>query len=184
MWVKVFNLLNCHFFIFFIFFIGIPLVTRSDPGSENYGIANAHTALRHWHDPSLVGTVQHRWMRSKKNVKPEITWSQLRRRFTPGFENILERGVTEGLYDISHPLDMWVLYYFKLYYSTYNLVGSCFDGYSFLLYRLNLMLGQTVLIIVARELIEIKFCHMAFQMTSISTRKGLAALILRCGNLK
>ncbi|KAF9536051.1 hypothetical protein CPC08DRAFT_652289, partial [Agrocybe pediades] len=62
----------------------IPLITQSDPGSENYRIANAHTTLRHELDRSLVGTIQHRWMRHKKNVKPEITWSQLRRNFTPG----------------------------------------------------------------------------------------------------
>ncbi|KAG2029121.1 hypothetical protein BDR03DRAFT_1018871 [Suillus americanus] len=64
----------------------IPLVTQSDPGTENYRIANAHTMLRQMNDPALQGTLQHRWMQTKKNVKPEITWSQLRRRFTPGFE--------------------------------------------------------------------------------------------------
>lgn len=84
----------------------MPLVSQSDPGSENYGIANAHTALRHWHDPSLVGTIQHRWLRQKKNVKPEITWSQMRRRFTPGFEDLLELGVTNGWYDNNRPLDV------------------------------------------------------------------------------
>ncbi|KIK74605.1 hypothetical protein PAXRUDRAFT_121905, partial [Paxillus rubicundulus Ve08.2h10] len=53
----------------------MPMVTQSDPGSENFGIANAHTMLCQWHDPALLGTLQHRWMRSKKNIKPEITWS-------------------------------------------------------------------------------------------------------------
>ena len=81
-------------------------MTQSDPGSENYGIANAHTVLHHWHDPSLSGTIQHRWMRQKKNVMPEIAWSQLRRRFTPGFENILQEGVNEGWYDMNRPLDV------------------------------------------------------------------------------
>lgn len=83
----------------------MPLVTQSDPGSENYGIANAHTALRHLHDPSLAGTLQHRWMRQKKNVMPEITWSQLRRRFTPGFETLLQVGITNGWYDPGLLLD-------------------------------------------------------------------------------
>lgn len=77
----------------------MPLITQSDPGSENYGIANGHTLLRHWHDRELVRTLQHRWMREKKNIKPEIGWSQLRRRWTPGFENILDLGVLEGWYD-------------------------------------------------------------------------------------
>jgi len=105
---------GCMFFYLFILhpliwvFFGsdVPLVTQSDPGSENYGIANAHTVLRHWHDPNLSGTIQHRWMRQKKNVMPEIAWSQLRRRFTPGFENILQEGVNEGWYDMNHPLDV------------------------------------------------------------------------------
>ncbi|KAG1780114.1 hypothetical protein EV702DRAFT_1043464 [Suillus placidus] len=57
--------------------LDMPMVTQSDPGSENFGIANAHTMLRQWHDPTLQGTLQHRWMRTKKNVMPEITWSQL-----------------------------------------------------------------------------------------------------------
>ncbi|CAK5263848.1 unnamed protein product [Mycena citricolor] len=77
----------------------IPLVTQSDPGSENVGIANGHTQLRHYQDPSLIGTSQHRWMRKKKNIMPEITWSQMRRRFTPGFEDILDVGVNEGWYN-------------------------------------------------------------------------------------
>ena len=84
----------------------MPLVTQSDLGSENYGVANAQSVLRQWHDPNLNGTVQHRWMRHKKNVMPEIAWSQLRRRFTPGFETILEEGVTKGWYDINRPLDV------------------------------------------------------------------------------
>ncbi|KAF8076875.1 hypothetical protein FPV67DRAFT_1559232 [Lyophyllum atratum] len=86
----------------------MPLVTQSDPGSENYGIANITTGLRHWHDPNLQGTLQHRWMREKKNVMPEIAWSQMRRRFTPGFEDILEVGAQNEWYDIDQPLDVLV----------------------------------------------------------------------------
>ncbi|KAG2085347.1 hypothetical protein BD769DRAFT_1718725 [Suillus cothurnatus] len=86
----------------------MPLVTQSDLGTENFGIANAHTLLRQWHDPALQGTLQHRWMRTKKNVMPEITWSQLRRRFTPGFENLLDAGVSEGWYDATNTLQIMV----------------------------------------------------------------------------
>ncbi|KAF9538452.1 hypothetical protein CPC08DRAFT_651431 [Agrocybe pediades] len=86
----------------------IPLVTQSDPGSENYGIANAHTALRHALDPSLRGTIQHRWMHHKKNVMPEITWSQLRRRWSPGYENLIQSGVLKGIYDMNRPIDVLV----------------------------------------------------------------------------
>jgi hypothetical protein len=81
----------------------VPLLTVSDPGSENYGVANAHTVIRQSLDESLRGTLQHRWMRSKKNIKPEIGWSVFRREFSPGFENILEAGVHAGLYNIDNP---------------------------------------------------------------------------------
>ncbi|KAG2100262.1 hypothetical protein BD769DRAFT_1393979 [Suillus cothurnatus] len=73
--------------------LDMPMVTQSDPGSENFGIANAHTMLHQWHNPTLQGTLQHRWMHTKKNVMPEITWSQLHHHFTPGFENYLDSGV-------------------------------------------------------------------------------------------
>lgn len=86
--------------------LDMPLVTQSDLGTENFGIANAHTLLRQWHDPALQGTLQHRWMRTKKNVMLEITWSQLRRRFTPGFENLLDTGMSEGWYDATNTLQM------------------------------------------------------------------------------
>lgn len=39
-------------------------------------------------------------MKEKKNIPPEISWSQLRRRFTLGFENILDEGVHKGWYNI------------------------------------------------------------------------------------
>ncbi|KAJ7790095.1 hypothetical protein B0H14DRAFT_3571076 [Mycena olivaceomarginata] len=74
----------------------MPLVSQSDPGVENFGVANGHTLLHHWHNPSLEGTLQHRWMNEKKNVIPEIGWSQLRRHWTPGFEDILDIGVNNG----------------------------------------------------------------------------------------
>ncbi|KAG2342757.1 hypothetical protein BDR05DRAFT_885893 [Suillus weaverae] len=82
----------------------MPMVTQSDPGSENFSIANGHTMLHQWHDPTLEGTLQHRWMHTKKNVMPEITWSQLWRRFTPGFETYLDHGVESGWYDCNNTL--------------------------------------------------------------------------------
>ncbi|KAF8125216.1 hypothetical protein K438DRAFT_2002219 [Mycena galopus ATCC 62051] len=89
---------------------GIPLITQSDLGSENYGIANCHTVTRQRLDPSLVGTLQHRWMNKKAmNVKPEVAWSGMRRNFTPGFEDVLDKGTipdAQGntLYDLLNPL--------------------------------------------------------------------------------
>ncbi|KAG2138405.1 uncharacterized protein EDB93DRAFT_1106369 [Suillus bovinus] len=84
----------------------MPMVTQSDPGSENFGIANAHTMLRQWHDPALQGTLQHHWMQNKKNIMPKITWSQMRRRFTPGFKSLLDHGVMSGWYDSNNTLQI------------------------------------------------------------------------------
>ncbi|TFK16769.1 hypothetical protein FA15DRAFT_740498 [Coprinopsis marcescibilis] len=93
--------LICHYYLQTIEALGkMPLITQSDPGTENTRLANATTFLRRWHDPQLpTGTIQHQWKREKQNVKPEIEWSQLRRRFSQGFEAILEFGVREGWYD-------------------------------------------------------------------------------------
>ncbi|KAF8120876.1 hypothetical protein EV363DRAFT_1278349 [Boletus edulis] len=75
---------------------------------HDFGIANAHTVLRQWHDEALAGTLQHRWMRLRKNIMPEIAWSQLRRRFTPGFESILERGIALDWFDPDNSLHIAV----------------------------------------------------------------------------
>lgn len=80
------------------------MVTQSDPGTENYGIANAQTFIRQCLDPSLQGTLQHRWMRAKMNIKPEILWSVLRRDFAPGYEAKLQFGIDQGLYDPGNTL--------------------------------------------------------------------------------
>ncbi|KAI6097993.1 hypothetical protein EV401DRAFT_2247148 [Pisolithus croceorrhizus] len=104
-------------------FIYIPLVTQSDPGTENFGIANAQSMLRQWHDPELVGTLQHRWMRHKKNIMPEIMWSQLWRHFTPGFEAILEHGVKEGWYDIENTLERLVFHWLFIPWLQEELLG-------------------------------------------------------------
>lgn len=87
------------------FIPGIPLVTQSDRGRENNGIANMHTAIRHQLDPTLRDTLQHRWCIDKSNIKAEAMWAQLRRQFTPGFEDILDKGVNDGLYDVNNPLE-------------------------------------------------------------------------------
>ena len=50
----------------------IPMVTQSDPGTENFDIANAQTLLLQMHDPTLEGFVQHRWMRTKKTSSRKL----------------------------------------------------------------------------------------------------------------
>jgi hypothetical protein len=84
------------------------LLTMSDRGRENNGIANMHTTIRHQLDPSLHGTMQHRWCINKTNIKAEATWSQIRAQWTPGFEDVLDHGVNIGIYDASDPLEKYV----------------------------------------------------------------------------
>lgn len=49
-------------------------------------------------------------MRKTKNIKPEIMWSVLRNDFTPGFEAMLQEGVTRGWYDTEDELSVYVLF--------------------------------------------------------------------------
>jgi len=83
----------------------VPVLTQSDPGHENHGVANSQTTIRHSLDPSLAGTMQHRFANGHNNILSEIKWSVFRRDFSPGFENILEEGVREGWYDVDDILE-------------------------------------------------------------------------------
>ncbi|PSS37790.1 hypothetical protein PHLCEN_2v357 [Hermanssonia centrifuga] len=89
----------------------MPLLTQSDPGTENNGIANAQTELRHQQDPALSDLLQHKFKGNKGNIKPEIAWRRLRYTFTPGFEDLIERGILEGLYDPDDSLERLVFHY-------------------------------------------------------------------------
>ncbi|KAJ3963479.1 hypothetical protein EV361DRAFT_813362, partial [Lentinula raphanica] len=88
----------------------VPLTMMSDPGSENFGIANMHTEIRQTLDPQLQGTLQHRFMRTKKNIKSEINWSIYRRDFAPGFEDLFNQGVNSGLYDPDNDLERLLVF--------------------------------------------------------------------------
>ncbi|KAL0562592.1 hypothetical protein V5O48_019493, partial [Marasmius crinis-equi] len=81
----------------------VPMVTQSNPGSENNGIANAQTFIQQKLDPSLEGTLQHKWMKQTKNVKPEIQWSVYCRMWSPAFERLLEEGEQFGFYMPNDP---------------------------------------------------------------------------------
>ena len=70
--------------------LGIPLLTMSDPGSENNGIANIHTMMHHQLDPSLCDTLQDLFCHNKTNIKSEIGWSQFRAQCAPGFEDLFD----------------------------------------------------------------------------------------------
>ncbi|THU77015.1 hypothetical protein K435DRAFT_703391, partial [Dendrothele bispora CBS 962.96] len=78
------------------------LVTQSDPGTENFNLAKGHSFIRQSLDPDLIGTLQHRFMREKNNLPPEIVWSNLRRNFMPGFEDVLSNPPVS--YSPTHPL--------------------------------------------------------------------------------
>lgn len=85
------------------------MLTQSDPGTENYGIANAETAGRQFLDPELCGTLQHIFRHQKNNVKSEANWSVFRRDFAPGYENLFQEGVNRGWYNVEIPLQLYVL---------------------------------------------------------------------------
>ncbi|PBK94312.1 hypothetical protein ARMGADRAFT_1029451 [Armillaria gallica] len=94
MWWNNSNLvLISHYYLDMVEQTGGPLLTQSDLGNENGHLARAHTFLRHTHDPALIGTVQHCWMREKKNLPAKIIWSVLRRSWLPGFEHLLQTSV-------------------------------------------------------------------------------------------
>ena len=95
-----------NLFLLFIWpYPAIPVTTQSDLGSENYGVANIQTHARHELDPSLAGTLQHRWKRNKMNVKSEANWSVFRRDFAPGYEDLFESGVNAGYYNVDNVIE-------------------------------------------------------------------------------
>ncbi|KAG9077162.1 hypothetical protein FS749_010976, partial [Ceratobasidium sp. UAMH 11750] len=85
---------------------GMPLTTCSDPGSENFGIANAQSTLRQMQDPSLRGTMQHKWQRKHSNIKPEIWWSQFRKRYAPELKALMQVGLDNEWYNPHITIEM------------------------------------------------------------------------------
>ncbi|KAJ7773757.1 hypothetical protein B0H14DRAFT_3894610 [Mycena olivaceomarginata] len=77
----------------------MPLLTFSDTGRENNGIAKCHSTMRQRLDPSLRGTIQHKWFYDKMNIKSEISWGRLRRGWATGFEMLLDQGEIHGIID-------------------------------------------------------------------------------------
>jgi hypothetical protein len=85
----------------------VPIITQSDPGVENFGVANTQTVVRQTLDPTLCGTMQHRFAKGHNNILSEIKWSVFRRDFSPGFEDLLEYGVQQGWYDVDDTLEKY-----------------------------------------------------------------------------
>lgn len=84
---------------------GLPLVTQSDPGTENYNVAYAQTTLRHELDNSLAGSIQHKWYRGHGNIKPEQAWWRVRETWSAGFEGLLDKGVRKQWYNADNVTD-------------------------------------------------------------------------------
>ncbi|KIK60684.1 hypothetical protein GYMLUDRAFT_167553, partial [Collybiopsis luxurians FD-317 M1] len=82
----------------------IPLITQSDPGPKNFCLAKGHSYIRQSLDPNLQGLLQHRYMKDKNNIPPEIVWSNIRRNLTPGLENILANPGSHVDYSPQNPL--------------------------------------------------------------------------------
>ena len=89
--------------------VGVPCVTQSDRGTENFNVAYAHTHIRHTLDPSLSGSIQHRWMHGHSNIRPEQMWARFRRMWVPGFESLLQKGIRHQWYDDVNVADRLVL---------------------------------------------------------------------------
>jgi len=85
--------------------LGVPIITQSDAGTENYGVANAHTTIQHRLDEGLANTLQHYFLPGHNNIFSEVKWSIFRRDFVPRFEDILQNGVNNGWYDVNDVLE-------------------------------------------------------------------------------
>ena len=89
------------------------MLTQSDHGTENYNIAYAQTFMRQKLDPDLAGTLQHNFMRGHTNIKPERAWERLRDTWSGGFEDMLNRGIRDQLYNTSNLVDRYGSFYMR-----------------------------------------------------------------------
>ena len=115
----------CMLLLFFIIglsdvYVGAPCITQSDRGTENFNAAYAHTHIRHMLDPSLAGSIQHKWMHGHSNIKPEQMWSRFRRMWAPGFETLLQKGISQQWYDDVNVADRYVIWHICAGFKTYR----------------------------------------------------------------
>ncbi|KAJ7769107.1 hypothetical protein DFH07DRAFT_866763 [Mycena maculata] len=105
-WLKVWHTnKNPHLITKYFLDMSLPVFTQIDPGNENNGVANVQTIMRQRLDPNLAGTLQHKWMTEKNNVKNEGNWSVMRADLSPGLEDLFEFGLQNGWYDVGNPLE-------------------------------------------------------------------------------
>ncbi len=101
-------------------FVGAPCLTQSDRGTENFNVACAHTHIRHMLDPSLSGSIQHQYMHGHSNIRPKQMWARFRRVWTPGFENLLQKGISQQWYDDVDVADRYVVRHIRAGFKTYR----------------------------------------------------------------
>ena len=87
---------------------GVPRVTQSGKGRENSNAAHAHTHIRRTLDPQLSDTIQHQWTHGDSNIGPGQMWWRFRKTWSPGFEDLLEKGITNQWYNADDIADRYV----------------------------------------------------------------------------
>ena len=89
--------------------VGILIITQSDPGTENNGVANAHIMIWQCLDPNLANTLQHHFTTGHNKILSEIKWSVFCQDFSPDFKDM------NGWYDVNNTLEKWVQSYLCYY---------------------------------------------------------------------
>lgn len=91
--------------------VGVPRVTQSGKGTENHNVVHAHTHIRHALDPQVSDTIQHRWTHGDSTINHANhgpMWWLFRKTWAPGFEDILEKGITNQWYNADDVADKYV----------------------------------------------------------------------------
>jgi len=88
---------------------GAPRVTQSGKdAAEGHNVARAHSHIRHALDPQLPDTIQHQWTHGDSTVNPGPMWWRFRKTWVPGFEGLLEKGITNQWYNTDDITDKYV----------------------------------------------------------------------------
>ncbi|CAH1233546.1 Hypp786 [Branchiostoma lanceolatum] len=80
---------------------GCPLLTRSDPGSENVVVAALQATFREHGDDDFAGSKSHQYGRSVHNQRIEAFWSYLKPRLTYWIE-VFQGLVDEGEFEVGN----------------------------------------------------------------------------------
>ncbi|XP_066301035.1 uncharacterized protein [Branchiostoma lanceolatum] len=89
---------------------GCPLLTRSDPGSENVVVAALQATFREHGDDDFAGSKSHQYGRSVHNQRIEAFWSYLKPRLTYWLE-VFQGLVDEGEFEVGNFIQTLCLQY-------------------------------------------------------------------------